>query len=49
MGLGLGSPLLVEPPCFLHDRRSLTEQDGIAVLSVVPRHEKGFCLSYPFA
>ena len=30
MGLGLGSPPLVEPPRFLHDRGSLTEQDGIA-------------------
>jgi hypothetical protein len=30
MGLGVGSPLLGEPPRFLQDRRSLTEQDGIA-------------------
>ena len=30
MGLGLGSPLLVEPARLLHDGRSLPEQDGIA-------------------
>ena len=30
MRLGVGGPLLVEPACFLHDRRRLTKQDGIA-------------------
>ena len=30
MRLGVGGPLLVEPPCLLHDGRRLTEQDGIA-------------------